>query len=388
MPSTDDFYQQLPALTKFLKLTDDRHYRPLPGDWTVVITDVCDSTQAIEAGRYKDVNLIGAATIAAVRNVLDTLDFPFVFGGDGASFAVPNNRMEEITFAMNGLRDLALKNFDLKLRIGAVSVEALIKKGARVEIAKYDLLDERCITLFRGGGLGLAERWVKMDNSDYLLPEQLDATASMDGLSCRWNAIPSQHGEVISLLVQVCKDDSYKVYTDFLMELDDLLDGQLEAANPVNTQRSSYQSVRQCLRQERRLHRSRWSVKYWLRAAEIVCCILIFRYKVPPFVFNPKRYVDSMRVHADYRKFDDMLRMVIDLTTEQSERVANLLEQKHAEGSINYGLSRSDSSLITCFVDDVSDGKHIHFVDGSAGGYALAAKQLKAQIAARVSNAS
>ena len=38
------------------------------------------------------------------------------------------------------------------------------------------------------------------------------------------------------------------------------------------------------------------------------------------------------------------------------------------------------AALMTCFVRSYQ-GNHVHFVDGSNGGYALAAKQLKAQLA-------
>lgn len=43
---------------------------------------------------------------------------------------------------------------------------------------------------------------------------------------------------------------------------------------------------------------------------------------------------------------------------------------------------KTASSIMTCFVDDITDGRHIHFVDGSADGYAMAAKQLEARIKA------
>ena len=41
----------------------------------------------------------------------------------------------------------------------------------------------------------------------------------------------------------------------------------------------------------------------------------------------------------------------------------------------------SREALITCLVESHA-GRHLHFVDGSEGGYALAARQLKAQLAA------
>ncbi|MDP7147450.1 MAG: DUF3095 family protein [Nitrospinaceae bacterium] len=42
----------------------------------------------------------------------------------------------------------------------------------------------------------------------------------------------------------------------------------------------------------------------------------------------------------------------------------------------------SDSTLMTCMVFDRKE-RHLHFVDGASGGYALAAKQLKGQIASK-----
>ena len=64
-------------------------YKPLPDDWTIGIADIVQSTKAIRENRYRSVNMAGAAVIAALKNSLDGSDFPYVFGGDGASFAVP-----------------------------------------------------------------------------------------------------------------------------------------------------------------------------------------------------------------------------------------------------------------------------------------------------------
>jgi hypothetical protein len=47
-----------------------------------------------------------------------------------------------------------------------------------------------------------------------------------------------------------------------------------------------------------------------------------------------------------------------------------------------YGLHVSKHALMTCLVFD-RFGKQVHFVDGSGGGYALAAKQMKEQLVVR-----
>ena len=87
--STSDFYDYLPVFRDFTQVADEACFAPMPEDWVVGVADVQQSTEAIRQNRYKAVNMAGAAVIASVANALKNRDFPFVFGGDGASFAVP-----------------------------------------------------------------------------------------------------------------------------------------------------------------------------------------------------------------------------------------------------------------------------------------------------------
>src|SRR4051812_19586656 len=89
--SAEDFYPSIPVFEGFGQVMDPALYRPLPQDWVLGLTDVVNSTEAIAVGRYKAVNTAGAAAISAVSNALGHRSFPFVFGGDGASFATSSN---------------------------------------------------------------------------------------------------------------------------------------------------------------------------------------------------------------------------------------------------------------------------------------------------------
>src|SRR5690242_19580384 len=86
--ATGDFYRNAPTFRDFRDVADESSFIALPDNWLVGVADVEQSTKAIQEKRYKAVNMAGAAVIAAVANALDGRDFPFVFGGDGASFAV------------------------------------------------------------------------------------------------------------------------------------------------------------------------------------------------------------------------------------------------------------------------------------------------------------
>ena len=105
--SSLNFYRELPALLSLAEVTLSRLHADLPEDWWIVVADVAGSTKAIEEGAYKKVNTVGVACIAAVINVDKSIDLPFVFGGDGATFAIPGMLREQVIRALRGAQKLA-----------------------------------------------------------------------------------------------------------------------------------------------------------------------------------------------------------------------------------------------------------------------------------------
>ena len=61
--NSDLFYNELEPFYEFGKFVELGAYVPLPDDWIAMLTDVQGSTRAIEAGLYKNVNMVGAASI-------------------------------------------------------------------------------------------------------------------------------------------------------------------------------------------------------------------------------------------------------------------------------------------------------------------------------------
>ena len=73
--TSENFYQELPSFEDFNQITELSHFREIPGDWVIFVADVKGSTQAIEEGRYKDVNTIGAACIVCAQNSIGDAEF-------------------------------------------------------------------------------------------------------------------------------------------------------------------------------------------------------------------------------------------------------------------------------------------------------------------------
>src|SRR6266851_2809882 len=123
--SSDRFYSSIPVFRGFGKLMDPALYSPLPDDWTVGVADIVESTKAIANQRYKAVNMAGAAVIAAVTNALDGREFPFVFGGDGASFAVAPADFARARDALAATATWVREDLDLAMRVALVPVKAV-----------------------------------------------------------------------------------------------------------------------------------------------------------------------------------------------------------------------------------------------------------------------
>ena len=70
MRSTE-FYSSLTSFDEFSGVGELDQYVRMPDDWVVLTSDVIGSTKAIEAGRYKQVNMVGAASIMCVLNVCE-----------------------------------------------------------------------------------------------------------------------------------------------------------------------------------------------------------------------------------------------------------------------------------------------------------------------------
>ncbi len=335
----DKAFRHLDASSDFGELLDTTSYSPLPDDWLIGITDVVDSTSAVARGQFKDVNYAGASAIAALGNAFGNFDFPFVFRGDGAAFAFDPDVRETAVGVLRRVAGYARDHLQLKLRIGLVAVKDIRAAGSDVKVARYAASETATYAMFAGGGLNWADREIKAGNHA-LLPCQEYATPDLKGLTCEWAPIPSRHGDILSLLVEPQGNSSPEAFTLLARRLLALLGVEDGSSRPV--------------------------------PEDVVITNSVADY------LGGKGWTDVV-LNSDYRRYDDVLRLTLDCTSEQIKNVEALLTPAYDRGEVYFGMHRQSHALMTCLVPVGARGSHLHFLDGMGGGYTAAASLLEAQ---------
>jgi hypothetical protein len=160
--SADDrFYGSLPVFSAFAQLTDPAIYQAVPDGWVLGLADIVQSTAAIGAGRYKAVNTAAAAVIAAVANAVSHREFPFAFGGDGASFALPPEFAGAGREALAAVAAWVRDDLNMEMRVAVVPVAAIRAVGLEVRVARFAPSPDVSYAMFSGGGLAWAESQMK-----------------------------------------------------------------------------------------------------------------------------------------------------------------------------------------------------------------------------------
>jgi hypothetical protein len=373
-----DFYGGLPVFAGFAAVMDPALYRPLPDDWVIALTDVVGSTHAIEGGRYKAVNTAGAAAIAAVSNALGGRLFPFVFGGDGASLAVAGGDAEMVRGALAATAAWARDDLELELRAALVPVAAVRADGLDVKVARFAPSPNVSYAMFSGGGLAWADRAMKAGRYA-VAAAPADTRPDLTGLSCRWNEIPATRGVMLSLVVAPVTqgDRAFRMLVDSLLAE---LDASPDVTRPVPDGAPPIGWPPPGVDLEARASRKRGDSLFAARLRvllETLIAFVVIRFGIRIGSFDPATYRRDVVANSDFRKFDDSLRMTLDCTPGLADRIERRLAAASAANVARYGLHRQDSAIMTCIVPSIAQSDHFHFVDGAAGGYALAARALK-----------
>jgi hypothetical protein len=325
---------------------------------------------------------VGGSTIAALTNAVKPLAMPFVFGGDGATFCVPPSVLPQVKKALRGCQDLALDGLKLELRVGLVPVADLTKK---VLVCRFQRTVNMTQYFFMGGGLDEADGLVK-SQPRYALPGDIEADANFSGFECRWNQIPSAKEVTFSLLVKprcATPQQTFAWYREFMVVLTRIM-GDVQQHHPLNEKGLNLSFNVNKIKAEAltkaqpmsawNAWRMRWKIRlenavgwYWLT------------YKKQVNGVDWGGYKQDLIKNTDYIKLDDLYRTVMSADQKSVNALLAWLDVAYQQGQVFYGCHQTHSAVITCLVAQTGV-EHVHFVDSAEGGYAMAAKQLKAQI--------
>jgi hypothetical protein len=378
---SDGFYDGIPVFRGFGRVMDPALYAPLPDDWSIGVADIVESTRAIAEARYKAVNMAGASVIAAITNALEGREFPFVFGGDGASFAVSPQDCERAREALAGTAAWVEESLNLVMRVALVPASAVRAQGFDVRVARFGPSPNLSYAMFSGGGLNWAE--AAMKRGEFAIPKALPGTQpDLSGLSCRFEEIPSARGLILSVLVMPARAADPAAFRKVIEDVVALVERSPDAGRPVPQGGPPLRWPPAGVEFEARAARGGSLFRrraYVLGRTMFAYLIMRFGLKVGGFV--PKTYVQQVVENSDFRKYDDGLRMILDCTPELEQALTQRLVKAASEGVVRYGLHRQDAAMMTCFTPSALRSDHVHFIDGARGGYASAATALKATAA-------
>jgi DUF3095 family protein len=372
-----DFYASIPVFDSFADVVKPSSYRPVPDDWAVGFADVIGSTKAIADGRYKAVNMVGAGVIAAVANALKRRPFAFVFGGDGASFAVSAADTPLATEALRAMAVFAREELAMELRVAMVPVAAVRAAGRDLRVARFAASPHCAYAMFAGGGLTWVETEAK--RGDYALaPAEPGARPDLSDLTCRWTIAPAAQGVVLSVIVMPRGEDPR--FAALVEEIVAMALGAQDGGRPVTLASLGAGWPGESISLETAASATTGGSRLKKRLAatgKYMLGLIFHTFKLKAGDFDAVAFASDVADNADFRKFDDGLRMTLDC----SPAFADALEARlQAVGEIaEYGVFRQSNALMTCFVPSITDRGHVHFVDGAGGGYAMAAQAMKAR---------
>lgn len=378
MPS---FYENLPRAERFEDMADASAYHALPSDWVVGLADVKNSTQAIAAGKYKTINMVGAAVISAQINGMGGQAFPFIFGGDGAAFAVAPQHQVAAARALSAVSRWAKSEFDVDLRVAIVPVTEITGAGKSIGVARFQASKDVDYAMFGGGGLSWAETQMKAGH--YVLPPSGDdAPPDLTGLSCRWSPIKSKNGSIVSLVLQPAKTGDPKRYGEVVQHLLSITRNLDRGGHPVPVDGPKMSLRLSGAKLESRTQTGAESQRkaYLDILKEISIAWLGAKTGKVFGGFDGRKYAHVLGLNTDFRKFDDGLKMTLDCDQSTFDLIEKTLAHAEQDGVLNFGLHQQAEAMVTCIVPSYLQDDHIHFVDGASGGYTQAAARIKSEL--------
>jgi len=366
-------------LTKLLK--KESFFSSVPKTWSVIVTDIENSTNAVANGFHNDVNLSATGSIITVLNTLKGINkkikIPYFFGGDGSTFIVPNTVLKPILLALNNYSQHIKKTTQLNLRVGQLGVQEIYNENISLKITKIRHNKYFTTPVVLGNGLKYAEKIIKKNFHASAIKSLKTTDLNLEGMECRWDEIYPNETEkkVICLLVD-CDDENNqaKIYGKVMGDIDFIF-GSLDNRNPISTLKLKLNTSLGKIKREMYAKTGKYRIVY-LVSNWLITIIGKFYFKL---FKSGKSYKYKVTQLSDTIMIDGFLNTVITGTNEQVNRLKMILDDLESNHKIVYGMHITHASIMSCYIEDRQE-KHVHFVDGTEGGYTSAAIMFKEKL--------
>jgi hypothetical protein len=381
--ANQNFYRDIKALTlPIAEVFQSQHFLEVPEDWSIIVADIQNSTAAVTSGKHNDVNLVAAGSLIAALNIAreKNVEIPFFFSGDGGTLLAPKELVNDIVAGLLVHNENSIKNFGLSMHIGSVSMKTVLSAGAAVKISKVQIGLGLHKAVIIGNGLKAAEQQIKRGSANQ---EETSTgyTLNMTGLECRWDKVkpPKDENEIVCYLIE-SKDQEKQadVYRNVLLKIDEIY-GSLENRSPLSANRLKLLLNLQKAQKEMLVKHGRWKIDYFIGSFfKTFLGLFYFRNNLKFANIRGKEYLLQLIANADTLTIDGRINTIISGGQKKRKQFLEYLAQQEAEGILIYGHHISKESIMTCYIENM-DSRHIHFVDGSDGGYTEASKEFKSK---------
>jgi hypothetical protein len=379
------YYSKLKGSSKTLVdlLASESSFSNVPNTWHVVVVDIQNSTQAVNEGNHHQINLTATGSIISVLNTIrkerKNIEIPYFFGGDGATFIIPNSLLTKVISVLENYSFHIKKRTKLILRVGHISVKTLIAQNSNIKIVKHRITQQLTIPIVLGNGLKKAEEIIKdtfVENNTVNFKKDL---LNLEGMECRWKQInPSlTQNKVVCLLLDAADEtDQGAIYKEVLIKMDSLF-GTFKTRQPIksNNLKLNYSIYNIWEEMKIGLVGKDW---FYLFKNWIATLIGTLYFRLSP---NGKQYLKQIGQLSHTFMLDGMINTIFTADQNKIELFVAFLNKLEVEKKIVYGIHVTHASVMSCYVLDRKT-KHSHFVDGTEGGYTSAAKMFKMKLSA------
>ena len=362
-------------------LSHEDFFKDIPEDWYVFVVDVENSTLAVQNGMHEKVNLASTGSIVTILNEIKKTNkdvrIPYFFGGDGTTFIIPSSFQKKVLSLLENYRHHIKLNTSLILRVGCLKVIDIYQSNHKIKIAKLALTKHLTIPIVLGTGLKYAEHIIKSSFINTQIKDSEIESVNLTGMECRWKEIkPKEEEKKIVCLIVYCSNTEIQadIYKQVFQKINNIF-GSYTERSPISNPKLQLELSINKIRQELKIKLGNYNfftlLRTWLITVFGNYYFKVFKERI--------KYFRNIPLLSDTIMMDGTLHTVFSGPQYKINQFILYMDELETQGKVTYGVHTTHASIMSCYVEN-REHNHIHFVDGTEGGYTIAAMMYKTKI--------